>query len=190
MGGNFSLNSEIWERYRKYKTQKIPDRDFFQPTTFSCFVRGILKNGISLGIFTSRKFQDMAPDLFLLPFNHSKPTLIKKHELQGSENFREQRTFLPLLCSLESCHPFGFHSNSLLPDPRTNCSHKFCSLSRGNCSLDIARILPCPFKEQLLFMCRVPSSHFAQGHPLVLSRKTRLSQGFCFYHYPSYFWIS
>lgn len=114
----------------------------------------------------------MAPDLFLLPFNHSKRTLIKKQELQGSECFRAQRTFLPLLRSLESCHPFGFHSNRLLPDPGTNCSQKFCSLSGGNCSPDLARILPFPFKEQLLFLCRDPGSPFTQGHPLVLSRKT------------------
>lgn len=140
-----------------------------------------------MGIFTSPNFKDVAPDLFLLPFNHSKQILIKKQELQGRECSRAQRTFLPLLRSLESCHTFGLRSNRLLPDPRTRCSQKFCSLSGGSRSRDLARILPTPFKEQLLFMCRDPGSPFTQGHPLVLSRKTHLSQGFCFVFYHSLF---
>ena len=74
-----------------------------------------------------------------------------------------QRTFLPLLCSLESCHPFGFHSKKLFPDPRTNCSQKLCSLSGGNCSPDLARILPSTLREQIHFMCRDPGSSFTWG---------------------------
>lgn len=101
--------------------------------------------------------------------NHSKPTLIKE-ELQGSECFRAQRTFLPLLRSLGKLPSIRVSLKQLLPDPRTNCSQKFCSLSGGNCSPDLARILPSPFKEQLLFLCGDPGSPFTQGHPFFLER--------------------
>lgn len=49
---------------------------------------------------------------------------------------------------------------SLFPDPRTNCSQKLCSLLGGNCSSVLARILPSPFREQVLFMCSDPGSSF------------------------------